>query len=339
MRGNSISRGMGIAVAALSLGMAATHSEPANAQTAYCWINAKDGTPVPTSDLGPFGSHKDPLDPNHATINGAGPATGFPNGVPSVTFVRGPDGSWINSKDGTPVPTSDLGPFGSHKNPLDPNHATINGAGPAIGFPNGVPSVTFVRVPCPPTSTAAGTNRTPGISPDGNSGIRLFASVEGGFGGARAFYDDLSIAPRSFIGGASVGLRTYQPYNMFFGAQVSVLGTDLTKEAVPGFSVGMRWGVPVDIQVGRTIQTGAMPVSVYGFAGPMWGGTRVSSFGTTDYFTLFGATAGVGVDLQLNQNWSVGAKARAFTLSPSDRMSEGQHVQGGSLTFNVSYGF
>ena len=59
----------------------------------------------------------------------------------------------------------------------------------------------------------------------------------------------------------------------------------------------------------------------------------------TDYFTLVGPTAGIGVDVQLNQNWSVGAKARAFTLGASDRSSEGQHVAGGSLTFNVSYGF
>ncbi|QPF89647.1 outer membrane protein [Bradyrhizobium commune] len=187
--------------------------------------------------------------------------------------------------------------------------------------------------------SGTGGYRTPGMSPDGSSGVRFFVSVEGGFTGAQAHYDELSIDPRSFIGGGSVGVRVAQPNNMFVGAQVSVLGTDLTKEAVPGFSVGLRWGVPVDILIGTTFQNGSMPVSVYGFAGPMWGRTRVSSAGVTDYFTLVGPTAGIGVDVQLNQNWSVGAKARAFTLGASDRGSEGQHVQGGSLTFSVGYGF
>jgi hypothetical protein len=181
--------------------------------------------------------------------------------------------------------------------------------------------------------------RMPGISPDGNSGVRFLVSAEGGFAGARAFYDDLSIDPRSFIGGVSVGVRSYQPNNMFLGAQVGVLGTDLTREAEPGLSVGLRWQVPVDIQVGRTFQTGAKPVSVYGFVGPMWGVTRVSSFGETEYFTLFGVTAGVGLEMQLNQNWAVGAKARAFTLGPSDRRSDGQHVEGGSVTGSLSYRF
>jgi hypothetical protein len=191
---------------------------------------------------------------------------------------------------------------------------------------------------CPPKGQTM-VPRLGDTSPDGNYGVRFLVSAEGGFAGARAFYDDLSIDPRSFIGGVSVGVRSYQPNNMFFGAQISVLGTDLTREAVPGLNVGLRWGVPVDIQVGRTFQTGAKPVSVYGFVGPMWGVTRVSELGNTDYFTLFGVTAGVGLEVQLDQNWAVGAKTRAFTLGPSDRKSDSQHVEGGSVTGSLSYRF
>jgi opacity protein-like surface antigen len=324
MRGNGISRRVGIAVAAMLAVTVGTFSHPANAQTGNCgWIDAKTGEPYPSGSLVPLGMKEINFqaDPNHYTT---------PSGR---NFVRDPALGWIDAKTGQPYPSGSLVPLGMREINFqaDPNHYTT---------PSGR---NFVRVPCPPTSTASSTigsgYRTPGISPDGNSGIRFLVNVEGGFAGARAFYDDLSIDPRSFIGGASAGVRSYQPYNMFLGAQVSVLGTDLTREAVPRLTVGLEWGVPVDVQVGRTFQAGATPFAVYGFAGPMWGRTRVSEFGNTDYFTLFGVTAGVGLEVQLNQNWSVGAKARGFTLGPSDRRSEGQHVEGGSLTFNVGYAF
>src|SRR5579864_898271 len=58
-----------IAIAATSFFVAlalSAFSQTANAQTAYCWINAKTGTPVPISDVFPQGSH--PSDDNHASI-------------------------------------------------------------------------------------------------------------------------------------------------------------------------------------------------------------------------------------------------------------------------------
>src|SRR5258708_3545096 len=100
MRGNGISRAMGIAVAALSLAVAGVCGQPANAQTAYCWTNSATGASVPSSDLAPIGSKVDPLDPNHAT----------------------------------------------HKS--NPKSSTY--------FPANV-TTTYVRVPCPPTSTASST--------------------------------------------------------------------------------------------------------------------------------------------------------------------------------------
>jgi hypothetical protein len=321
MRGNRISRGMGIAVAVMAVAAIGTFGRTANAQTvgasdSGCWIDSATGQPhVFSPHSGTLGAQE--RDAHQASYGGHN------------YFVDPASGSWVDSATGQPhVFSPHSGTLGAQER--DAHQASYGGHN------------YFFRVPCQPPSTASSTiggSYLGGISPDGNSGVRFFVNAEGGFAGAKAFYDDLSIDPRSFIGGASVGVRVYQPYNMFLGAQVSVLGTDLTKEAVPGFSVGLRWGVPVDIQVGRTFQTGATPFSVYGFAGPMWGGTRVSSFGATDNFTLFGATAGLGLDVYLNQNWSVGAKARAFTLGPSDSRSDGQHVQGGSLTVNVGYRF
>ena len=55
---------------------------------------------------------------------------------------------WINSMTGTPVPRTDLGPFGSQLNdPRDPNHASIP-SGPTVHGPS------FVRIPCPPTNAS-----------------------------------------------------------------------------------------------------------------------------------------------------------------------------------------
>src|SRR5260370_14607094 len=90
MRGNGISRAMGIAVAALSLAVAGVCGQPANAQTAYCWTNSATGASVPSSDLAPIGSKVDPLDPNHATHqSNPKSSTYFPANV-TTTYVRVP---------------------------------------------------------------------------------------------------------------------------------------------------------------------------------------------------------------------------------------------------------
>jgi hypothetical protein len=126
----------GAALAALILS-SASHAIAQGAQ--YCWINAKTGVPVPVGDLYPGGSDRDPLDPNHATIG-----SHLTNEVPTQTFVREPDNTWTNSATGVPVPTDDLYPGGSDRDPLDPNHATIGSH-----LTNEVPTQTFVRVTCP----------------------------------------------------------------------------------------------------------------------------------------------------------------------------------------------
>src|SRR5437879_3050116 len=94
---------MGIAVAALSLAAAGSFSEPALAQTAYCWINAQTGQPVPESVLVPQGSRLS--DDNHASIPG------------QATYFRGAGGSWTNAATGQPVPASGIVPHGSRLAP------------------------------------------------------------------------------------------------------------------------------------------------------------------------------------------------------------------------------
>jgi len=127
-------------------------SKSASAQTAYCWINAATGQPVPLSALVPRGATPDPLDPNHASRPSyvTGPS-GFPPG-PGADYVRGIGGSWTNAATGQPVPESGIVPQGATPDPIDPNHASRPSyvTGPS-GFPP-VPGADYVRVPCPPPS-------------------------------------------------------------------------------------------------------------------------------------------------------------------------------------------
>jgi hypothetical protein len=131
MRGNGISRGMGMAVAGLSLTGALALSQPANAQTTYCWIDAQNGHVVDADHLVPNGGHIDPADPNHISFGGR-------------TFFRGADGSWTDAQNGHVVDADHLVPNGGHIDPADPKHIAFGGR-------------TFVRVPCPPPSPASST--------------------------------------------------------------------------------------------------------------------------------------------------------------------------------------
>jgi hypothetical protein len=57
-------------VAACAFGLTFGFGPPANAQTRYCWINAKTGTPVPNTALVPQGARFDDAEGNHASITG-----------------------------------------------------------------------------------------------------------------------------------------------------------------------------------------------------------------------------------------------------------------------------
>lgn len=171
------------------------------------------------------------------------------------------------------------------------------------------------------------------------TGIQTYVGLEVGGGGAKASYDELIIDPKSFVGGAFMGVRIPQPNNWFIGAQAGFFGTDLTREAAPRFEVGLRSGWTLDAQVGKTVRTAWRPITLYVFAGPMIGRTRTTSAGITDYFTLFGVTAGAGADVKITQHWALGGKVRWFSLDPSDAKSQGQHVDGAIGTVSLMYRF
>jgi hypothetical protein len=140
-------------VATCAFGLTLGFSQSANAQTAYCWINAKTGTPVPTSQLMPEGSKFDDPEHNHASITG--PISGT-----FGTYVRGPDGSWSNAATGQPVPNSQIMPEGSKFDDPEHNHASITG--PISGTFG-----TYVRVPCPPTDASTMPPMQTGVLPGG----------------------------------------------------------------------------------------------------------------------------------------------------------------------------
>ena len=124
-------------------GLTFDFSQSANAQTAYCWMNAKTGVPVPANDLYPGGSVHDPSDPNHATIG-----SHLTNAVPTQTFFRGSDNTWTNSATGVPGLANDLYPGGSVHDPSDPNHATI-GSHLTNAVPRKLSFASHVRQPTP----------------------------------------------------------------------------------------------------------------------------------------------------------------------------------------------
>ena len=71
MRAALFSRSIRVAVVGLFVGVsAAAFSQTANAQTAYCWIDAQNGHVVDSDHLVPNGGRIDPLDPNHIAFGG-----------------------------------------------------------------------------------------------------------------------------------------------------------------------------------------------------------------------------------------------------------------------------
>jgi opacity protein-like surface antigen len=191
---------------------------------------------------------------------------------------------------------------------------------------------TFVPPPEPPSRALGG-----GFFE--RSSVQAYAGLELGGGGAKALYDDLVIEPRSFVAGAFAGVRVQQPGNWFIGIQAGFFGTNLTRDAAPGFNVGLRYGMPVDVQVGTTMILADTPVTLYGSAGPMAAITRTSAAGVTDHFTLAGATFTVGADVHVTSKWSIGANVRYYNVGPTDAKSEGQHVDGINATLNVKNKF
>ncbi len=170
MRGNGISRGMGIAVAALSLAMAGAFGQTAFAQTPAnpagdCWIDAKTGQAVPVVPAGgihlePASGTQHPFRINDVQVNPLNPNQAS-NSKTGQNFVRQPDGSWIDAATGQPVPTIPSGgihlePASSTQHPFRINDVQVNPLNPNQAS-NSTTGQNFVRIPCPPPSTASST--------------------------------------------------------------------------------------------------------------------------------------------------------------------------------------
>jgi opacity protein-like surface antigen len=175
-------------------------------------------------------------------------------------------------------------------------------------------------------------------APSTTSCSQVITGVELGGGWGKAKYDDETFDTSGFIAGASVGLRSYQANNQVFGVQLSVLSTNMRARDI---DAGLKWAVPLDFQVGGVFQSpvAQVPVTAYVFVGPMWGQVRVKDSFSTEYFSMFGLSAGVGLEVQVSDQWSVGTKVRAYGLGSAERKADGQQQSGVLWTANLSYAF
>lgn len=59
---------------------------------------------------------------------------------------------------------------------------------------------------------------------------------------------------------------------------------------------------------------------------------------STEYFSMFGVSAGVGLDFHVSDQWSIGTKVRTYSLGSAERKSAGQPQTGALWTLNVGCG-
>ena len=140
--------------------------KPAHAQTdCSCWIDVKTGTPVPTIPSGALYTETSvrPGTRITQTLLQSGVDPGDPNAAhnPNTgqSFVRQPDGGWIDAKTGQCVPTIPSGALYTETSvrPGTRITQTLLQSGVDPGDPNAAhnPNTgqSFARVPCPPPPT------------------------------------------------------------------------------------------------------------------------------------------------------------------------------------------
>ena len=113
-----------LALLASIVALFSVHNQ-AQAQTAYCWINAATGEAYPSNNLIPVGMTPGRFggaDPNHFHI-----PTGATGPLSGSNWVRVPGGSWINAATGEAYPSNNLIPVGMTPAEwrADPNHFHI----------------------------------------------------------------------------------------------------------------------------------------------------------------------------------------------------------------------
>jgi hypothetical protein len=148
-----------VGVSACSLALTFALGQTANAQTTtYCWIDAKTGNRVPTitipatTSVLDYRNYREGTDQNHISLTERG-----------RTFVRQPDGSWIDGATGEQVSTitipatTSVLDYRNYREGTDQNHISLTERGR-----------TFVLIPCPPSPQNADTNGPPVTTSEGD---------------------------------------------------------------------------------------------------------------------------------------------------------------------------
>ncbi|HEV2619478.1 MAG TPA: hypothetical protein VGU23_06010, partial [Acidobacteriaceae bacterium] len=287
---------------------------PQEISTGSCWIDAKTGVRVDTGPGGWLpgggaiagGSINNP-DANHVENSNSG-----------RTFVKLPDGSWIDSKTGDPVATGPGGWLpgggaiagGSINNP-DANHVENSNSGR-----------TFVRIPCPPPATTPPPTRTPTYS-----GLHASVGVLLGAVGRNGTYDDgFKAGGTSGMAGINITVTVPVTHSIFVGGQLeslfpfqsSVTGTAETKLSTTGLYQAI---------VGTTLPAPLHPVDLWigagGAVAALQSGFTSATFHYSDTEVAKGYAYSVGASDPIFQHMRIVAQVNAIVLSKTQFGSPG----------------
>jgi outer membrane immunogenic protein len=141
-------------------------------------------------------------------------------------------------------------------------------------------------------------------------------SGELGWGGSSNGFEDYRFSGNGVIGGISGQVNFPIGGGAYTGFGGSVLGSGISGSKSDPITSNIRLLVPIDGIIGVTFAPsgGRWPLSLYGFGGLAIGDVNISASPFSATQTMGGWSIGVGADLQLSPNWSVGLKYRHFDL-------------------------
>jgi outer membrane immunogenic protein len=168
---------------------------------------------------------------------------------------------------------------------------------------------------------AQGTKQVGMVTP----GPSIKLSGELGWGGSSNGFEDYRFSGNGVIGGISgqvnfpIGGGAYTGElggGAFTGFGGSVLGSGVSGSKSDPITSNIRLLVPIDGIIGVTFAPngGRWPLSLYGFGGLAIGDVNINASPFSATQTMGGWSVGLGADLQLSPNWSVGLKYRHFDL-------------------------
>jgi opacity protein-like surface antigen len=137
------------------------------------------------------------------------------------------------------------------------------------------------------------------------------------WGGSRTGFEDIgSFNGSGVVGGLSAQLDFPFSSDIYLGLGVSALGSSISGTSSDPVTSSIRLLVPIDVIFGGTFMPSGWqwPLTLYAFAGPVTGSVNVNSSPFSASQQMNGGSVGVGGELQLSPNWSVGVKYRHFDL-------------------------